>query len=203
MTTKAVSESIENTKTAYTFEDKGIEGIVADLRAVIDQIGRNLTNARNLISELASRFDESRVYEKGQICLRIKEILRDKIEEHKITERWIERCLPAKYKGKYAKSELSSLSKRMKGNPTATIAKKSIKQDKLEALSFENSELKEALKRQTTLLSADQVTANEIMFIVPKEKFNQLKEAMEISRDSINLVFDKSGVLERAEPDIF
>jgi hypothetical protein len=81
--------------------------------------------------------------------------------------------------------------------------KKSVEHDRLEALAFENSELKEALKRQTTLLSADQVSANEIMFIVPKEKFNQLKEAMEISIDAIHLVFDKSGVLERAEPDIF
>lgn len=39
-TTKAVSESIENTKTAYPFGNKDIEGIVADLRAVIDQIGK-------------------------------------------------------------------------------------------------------------------------------------------------------------------
>ena len=82
-------------------------------------------------------------------------------------------------------------------------AKKSVEHNRLEALILENSELKEALKRQTTLLSADQVSSNEIMFIVPKEKFNQLKEAMEISRDSLHLVFDKSGVLERAESDIF
>jgi hypothetical protein len=81
--------------------------------------------------------------------------------------------------------------------------RKSVGHDRLEALVLENSELKEALKRQTTLLSVDQVSANEIMFIVPKEKFNQLKEAMEISRDSIRLVFDKSGMLERAESDIF
>jgi hypothetical protein len=39
------------------------------------------------------------------------------------------------------------------------------------------------------------------MFIVPKEKFNQLKEAMETSRDSIRLIFDKSGVLECVESD--
>ena len=81
--------------------------------------------------------------------------------------------------------------------------RKSVEYNRLEALVFENSELKEALKRQTTLLSADQVSANEITFTVHKEKFNQLKEAMEISRDSIRLVFDKSGMLECAESDIF
>jgi hypothetical protein len=81
--------------------------------------------------------------------------------------------------------------------------RKSVEHNKLDALILENSELKEALKRQTTLLSADQVSANEITFIVPQEKFIQLKEAMETSRDSIRLVFDKSGMLERAESDAF
>jgi hypothetical protein len=80
-------------------------------------------------------------------------------------------------------------------------AKKSVDHNRLEDLIFENSELKEALKRQTVVLSADQISASEIMFIVPKEKFNQLKEAMETSRDSIRLIFDKSGVLECVESD--
>jgi hypothetical protein len=82
-------------------------------------------------------------------------------------------------------------------------AGKSIEHDNWEALAFENTELKQALKRQTKLVSAEQASANEIEFIVPKEKFNQLKEVMEISRDSIRLIFDKSGILERAESDNF
>jgi hypothetical protein len=73
----------------------------------------------------------------------------------------------------------------------------------LEALVLENSGLKKAPKRQTILLGADQFSANEITFIVPKEKFNQLKEAMKTSRDSIRLIFDKSGMLERADSDVF
>jgi hypothetical protein len=86
---------------------------------------------------------------------------------------------------------------------TTDVPRKSVEYNKREDLKNENSELKEALKRQTTILRADQVSANEITFIVPKEKFNQVKEAMEISRDSMCLVFDKSGMLERAESDAF
>ena len=86
---------------------------------------------------------------------------------------------------------------------TTNVPRKSVEYNKREDLKNEISELKEALKRQTTILRADQVSANEITFIVPKEKFNQVKEAMEISRDSMRLVFDKSGMLERAESDAF
>jgi hypothetical protein len=59
--------------------------------------------------------------------------------------------------------------------------RKLVEHNKLDLI-LENSELKEALKRQTTLQRADQVSANEITFVVPEEKFNQLKEAMETSR---------------------
>jgi hypothetical protein len=89
----------------------------------------------------------------------------------------------------------------MNHHKNKAAAKRSGEHNRLEDLIHENSELKEALKRQTVLLSADQVSASEITFIVPKEKFNQLKEAMETSRDSIRLIFDKSGVLECVESD--
>jgi hypothetical protein len=65
----------------------------------------NKTSARDLIQELARRLDESMQCEQGQICKRIKEILKDKIQEGKITEKWIEECLPKEYKRKYIKSE--------------------------------------------------------------------------------------------------
>jgi hypothetical protein len=41
-------------------------------------------------------------------------MLNDKINEGKITGKWIEECLPQEYKRKYAKSELSSLSRNAK-----------------------------------------------------------------------------------------
>jgi hypothetical protein len=63
-----------------------IENIIANLRVVIDE------------------------REEIQICRKIKEMLKDKINEGKITGKWVEECLPQEYKRKYAKSELSSLS---------------------------------------------------------------------------------------------
>ena len=41
-------------------------------------------------------------------------MLKDKINEGKITGEWIEECLPQEYKRKYAESELSSLSRNAK-----------------------------------------------------------------------------------------
>jgi hypothetical protein len=58
--------------------------------------------------------DETRQCEETQICRKIKEMLNDKIKEGKITGKWIEECLPQEYKRKYAKSELSSLSRNAK-----------------------------------------------------------------------------------------
>jgi hypothetical protein len=91
-----------------------IETIVTKLRLVIDELGRNFTNARNLILELARLLDETQRCEQSQISRKIKQMLKDKINEGKITGKWIEECLPQEYKRKYTKSELSSLSRNAK-----------------------------------------------------------------------------------------
>jgi hypothetical protein len=84
---------------------------ILDLKSVIDQYHTNSKNAKDLILELAKALDEERLCEKSQICRKIKEVLEDKIKEGKISEKWIEECLPQDYKRKYTKSEVSSLSK--------------------------------------------------------------------------------------------
>ena len=88
-----------------------ITTVVVDLRAVIDELDRNFASAKSLILELARHLDETKQSEQTQICRKIKEMLNDKINEGKITGKWIEECLPQEYKRKYAKSELSSLSR--------------------------------------------------------------------------------------------
>jgi hypothetical protein len=86
-----------------------VENIIAQLRVVIDERDKNFADAKSLILELARHLDETRQCEETQICRKIKEMLNDKINEGKITGKWIEECLPQEYKRKYAKSELSSL----------------------------------------------------------------------------------------------
>ena len=71
------------------------------------------------------------------------------------------------------------------------------------ALCAENAELKEALSRQNAFTKANEISLHEIERIIPKEKYPNLEEAMQKSRDSIYVVFNKSGMFERAIPDIF
>jgi hypothetical protein len=62
----------------------------------------------------------------------------------------------------------------------------------------ENLELKEALRRQTLFTKAEEIPPYEIVFTIPKEKFPNLNEAMQRSKDAIYVIFDKSGILECA-----
>ena len=103
------TSNINNTSALYDSignDEQEIKGIIADLRSVIDHFSTNLTSARDLILRLAWRLDETKQCEQGQICKRIKEILNDKIQRGKISEKWIEECLPKEYKRNYVKSEL-------------------------------------------------------------------------------------------------
>jgi hypothetical protein len=253
MIPETLPESIESTDSVVSSDGKIIEGIIADLRVVIDQLDMNFANAKSLILELARRFDETKRCEQSQICRKIKEILQDKIKDGKITEKWIEGCLPQEYKRKYAKSELTSLSKQAKRNTETERPENSDKilvdaqggesvltnvdsrdkdghksnfhtcdgihqglnkevsnqnvrsedDDKHQALRSEIYELRQVVKRQTPILTADKISAAEIELIIPKPKYEEVTAAMENSRDSVYLTFDRSGILQRADSDTF
>lgn len=70
-------------------------------------------------------------------------------------------------------------------------------------LQAKNIELSNALIKATRLRTADQISAIQIEFTIPKAKYEEVKAAIDTSRDSVYLTFDKSGILQRAEPDIF
>ena len=61
--------------------------------------------------------------------------------------------------------------------------------------------LKEALTKATQFTKTDQISTHEIQFTIPKEKYSQLTAAIESSTNSVYVTFDKSGILERAEPE--
>ena len=155
----------------------------------------------DIIRELASRLEEEGEIETKRISTEI--VM--KLRKH-VTQRYVNKVLDERYKDELhvesARSRRTSSAKIKQVAQTPGKSEANILAEN-ESPALENAELKEALKRKTTLINADQVSANELAFIVPKEKFNELREVMEISRDSIRLVFDKSGVLERAESDIF
>lgn len=99
-----------------------IESIIATLRVVVDQIHSDFKQARELILEIARQLDEGRLFERNQISRAIKKILKDKIQEGKITEKWIEECLAPEYKRQYTKSEPSSLSKQRPKRPIIKVS---------------------------------------------------------------------------------
>ena len=83
---------------------QNIKSIIATLRVVVDQIDSNFKQARELILEIARQLDERELCERNQISRTIKKILKDKIQEGKVTEKWIEECLDPEYKRQYIKS---------------------------------------------------------------------------------------------------
>ena len=194
----------------------------------IDQIDSDFKQARELILEIAKRLDEEGLCERNEISRTLKKILRDKIQEGKVTEKWIEECLPPEYKRTYVKSELSSLSKQKKrqlvevsaggkhtllgdGNGVIQLTKvqppnRMESDDKLkqkQALTKENEELREVVPRQTTMHSTDHVSQSELELIVPKSGYDNLRHAMHKSENLIYLIFDKSGTFMHTRPDIF
>ena len=221
------SESLEE-QTPDSFPQH-IKSIISSLRVVIDQIDSDFKQAKELILEIARRLDEEKLCERDQISRTIKILLKDKIQANKITEKWIEECLPQEYKRQYIKSELSSLSKQKKPQlvEVSTGGKHTLLEDdngvnqqpsnrmesddklkqkpgsELEALTKENEELKEVVRRQTTMHSADHVSQSELEFIVTKARYDDLRHAMNESDNLIYLIFDKSGTFMHSRPDIF
>jgi hypothetical protein len=219
---------------------QNVKSMISSLRILIDQLDSDFKQARELIQEIARRLDEGNLCERNQISRIVKKILNDKIQEGKITEKWIEECLSPEYKRQYTKSELSSLSKHRPkrqlievsagGNQILPeqqadkgidrlserqLSNKMESADKLKqqnvilqegafkALVDENEELKEAVLRQTAILSADQVSKSELEFTVAKERYQEIENAMHKSKNLVYLIFDKSRTFLRARPDAF
>ena len=88
---------INNTTTPVTNQ---IETIMTELRTVIDNLDKNFIGAKRLILELARQLDETRQIKQNKICRKIKDILKDKITEKKISSKWIEKCLPNEVQAK-------------------------------------------------------------------------------------------------------
>jgi len=158
---------------------------------------------------LARRLDESKQCEQGQISKRIKEILKDKIHEGKISGKWIEECLPKEYKRKYIKSELSSLSNspetilvRSDGKtisqPKAVPANENLNIKNLstcrncELLQTENLQLIQPLESKTQLTTADKLLAiEERKFIILKDSHgSEILDALQKCKNVCNLFFN-------------
>ena len=91
----------------YPAIQKSVSSIILN----IGEFEKTTDTCKTLLLKLCQDLLALNICEEHQVSITIKEILKDKINHNKITERWIERCLPQEYKRKYEKkSDTSSLS---------------------------------------------------------------------------------------------
>jgi hypothetical protein len=140
---------------------ENVKSIARSLRIAVEQMYLGLTKAKELILETARQLDEQHVEEQAKICKKIKDILRDEIHEGKISEGWIEECLPREYKRKYIRTEsqqnhLSELIVSTKGNriPQSDIDNKAPDTEAISSL-FERQEDKSPSAGETSHASGD------------------------------------------------
>ncbi len=214
-------DGVNDSNVVYSPENKSLNEIIAELKTAIDRIVTNQTNARKLILELARRSDEGHICERNQICRRIKDILKDKIKQGHITDKWIEDCLPVEYKRKYTKSEVTSLSKKAKKlqemvvDNSGKVHAELVSPNGLQKEQSDNtrygeeggcprcSQLEEALRKASKISTAEQLAEREIKVTISKDKYKEIKSAIRLSRDSFYIVFDSANrTFVRAEPDI-
>ncbi len=70
-------------------------------------------------------------------------------------------------------------------------------------LHAENQELKEALRRNTVQHTADKIAETEIEILIPKEKYQMIRDAMDKSKNSVCMTCDENRTLVRADPDVY
>src|SRR5215831_18720418 len=119
---KVYEAKIDNNAIQEEALPENVRGNVKELRIVIDQLHLNFIQAGELILEIARRLDEDHIVKQDQICRKIKEFLKDKIQERKISEGWIEECLPTEYKRKYKCKPKSQLNHILKHQPEQQVA---------------------------------------------------------------------------------
>ena len=197
---------------------ENVKSIARNLRNAVDQMHLGLTKAKELILESARVLDEEHVEEQDKICKKIKEILKDKIQEGKISEGWIEECLPREYKRKYTKTESQQnhlsgvqhpeLVLSTKGNQISQSDKPSdinSKAPDTEAISslFERQEDQSpAAADVNSMRKADEIPRSESKIIIPKEKHQMMRDAMKKSKNAIFVICDGSKKFVRVVADV-
>jgi hypothetical protein len=202
-----------------------IQRVIINLRSTIDQLDSDYKSAKESITELARRIDEDRICERSKVSRLIKYILKDKILEGKITAKWIEDCLPEDYKRRYSKSEVSSLSRKVKkpqgilvdnrgevhaglvspndsGKENHSIMQKEQAKNVAEGCP-RCPELEEALRKASKIPTAEQLADSKIKVAISKDKYKEIKSAMRESSNLFYIIVDSiNRVFVRAEVDL-
>jgi hypothetical protein len=205
-----------------------VKYIIFRLRTAIDELDRNFAHVKDLILELARQLEEIKEIEQRHVCRKIKDLLKDKIEDGKITEKWIEESLPPEYKRKYIKSELSSLSRNdekekiLVESAGGSLSKSShlnnlnldnsmpiqtpvterdeiSENEELNSVCTRSQKLEDRVRKTLPMISEMNLSVPEIRFKIPKEKYQEIMKAMKNNVNCFYLIFNaKTGLLLRS-----
>lgn len=205
-----------NVKRSISLIDTTVDSdIIQKLLHLIDIYCSIGAEIRGVILDLARWMDETRQCQQDEICRKIKHILKEKIDQGKISDRWIEESLPQEYKRQYTKTELSSVSKENEQEQVLSIVKKHGAKSITE-IEFNAGDSKAIAKNDTNELSQEDIkkyagilersldaidiSKNPLEFSIPRDKYQNLITAMQDSDNAIYAIF-KDGIFQYAYPD--
>ena len=137
----------------YCINHPTVNGIIADLKMMVEELHLKFTTLREIIQELARRLDEEQICKQENICQTIKEILKEKIVEGKISERYIESCLPIEYKRKHNRKkiiETEQISVSQKSNQDTSIIQKDESNNNSDYIKLENRPIEAQFNNKPT-----------------------------------------------------
>ncbi len=137
----------------YCINHPSVNGIIADLKMLVENFHLEFTKLREIIQELARRLDENKICKQETICQAIKEILKEKISEGKISERYIESCLPTEYKRKHIRKkiiETEQISVSQKNNQSTSLIQKDEPNNNSDYINLENRHIEPQYNNKLT-----------------------------------------------------
>jgi len=169
----------------YSINHPAVNGIIADLKMVVEKFHLEFTKMREIIQELAKRLDENKICKQEIVCQAIKEILKEKIAEGKISERYIESCLPTEYKRKHIRkkiieNEICSVSQ----NKSASV----IQKDNFDYINLENRNIEPQYNNNITKTLPKLHDEEFECCSLCKEVIAENKELMEIAQKNIKFL---------------
>jgi hypothetical protein len=216
----------------YSINHPAVNGILVDLKMVVEKFHFEFTKLREIIQELAKRLDENKICKQDIICHVIKEILK-KIDEGKISERYIESCLPTEYKRKHIRKKIieseqisvsqnksASLTQKDESNNNSNLENRHIEPQynnnitktlpKLHDEEFEGCNLCKDVVAQNKELR--EIAQKNITFLsaellnngikISKNKAKEIEDISNRCKDFIYLIFDIEGNIIRIKADI-
>lgn len=177
---------------------KHVKVSVSDLKAAIDAMAESSETVKDHILEIARQVDERQLCKQDEISRVIKRLLKDKIAEGKITEKWIEDCLPKEYKRKYEKRS-ASLSEMVESRQAdGTVV--------LQITSRDSDGDRETGTKATSDDTGSRVEVSPehdyYEFEIPKDSYQAVLNAMNESKDKTYLKFKKNGTILQIESDV-